>query len=399
MFENQRVSQIQSSASMVVSLRAKALVAEGREIIDLSLGEPDFDTPAHILDAANACMRRATLRYTGPSGIAALKSAIIVKFERENGLTYRTDEITVANGAKQILHNALMATLEPGDEVIVPAPYWVSYTDLVTLHGGVGVVLPCSREERFKLTAAALEAAITPKTRWLMLNSPCNPTGAVYSLEEQQALGEVLAKYPQVLVMSDEIYEHVVLGEEPCISFVTANPTLKDRTLIVNGVSKAYAMTGWRVGYAAGPAPLIAAISKLQSQSTSGVNQMAQEAATAALLGPQEFIGNATKQYRARAELFINGLAKIEGLEIDMPHGAFYAYPDCSGVMGKRTPDGTVIENDRMLATYLLEEGGVSSVPGAAFGLSPYLRFSIAASQTELEAALVKIEKAIGALS
>lgn len=398
-FENKRISQLQSSPSMKVALRAKELAASGKEIIDLSLGEPDFKTPQYVLDAVVKTIETEQAHYGAPTGDMELKQAIVAKLLRENGLTYQTDEIIVGNGAKQILYHVLMATLESGDEVIVPAPYWVSYTDMVQLHGGTSIVIPCGSDAGFKLNAEQLEKAITPKTKWLMLNSPSNPSGAIYSKEELTALGRVLEKHPQVLVISDEIYEHILLTDDhPFVSFVEANPALKDRTILINGVSKAYAMTGWRVGYGVAHKDLIKAVSKLQSQSVTSVATASQKAATAALNGPQDFVKEAAKEYRARAELFVGGLQNIAGIEVAMPQGAFYAYPNCTQLMGKVTPSGQVIENDQMLASYLLEEGGVSCVPGAAFGLSPYLRFSFATTRAQLVKALEKIQQAVAAL-
>lgn len=397
-FQSKRVSQVKSSPSMRVAMRAKQLASEGREIIDLSLGEPDMPPPVHIRDAAIDVLNAETLRYCAPAGLMELRQAIADKFQRENGVAYRADEIVVTNGAKQTLYQALMATLEEGDEVIVPAPYWVSYSDLVTLHGGSNVIIDCDIESEFKLSAAQLEAAITPKTRWLMLNSPSNPTGAVYTKEEFQALGAVLEKYPRILVISDEIYEHIMISDKPFTSFVAANPSLKERTIIVNGVSKAYGMTGWRVGYGAAPKALIDVMSKLQSQSISCVSYLSQKAALAAITGPQDFIATANKAYRERAAFFIDGLSKIRGFKLIMPEGAFYAYPNCAGLIGLKTPSGATINTDEDLAAYLLEEGGVSSVPGVSFGLSPYVRFSFAASLEQLGIALRKLEVAIAAL-
>ena len=398
-YDNARVRALPSSPSMAVSTLARQLRAQGRTIIDLSIGEPDFNTPAHIQDAAYEAVKQGWTRYTVPAGSPELRAAIVSKFERENGLRYEADEITVANGAKQLLFNAWMATIEDGDEVVIPAPYWVSYSDIVRLHGGVPVVIACKPEVGFKLTPAQLEAAITPRTRWFIINTPSNPTGIIYSLEELQALGSVLERHPHVLILSDEIYEHLILGDKPFASFGQACPALRDRLLIVNGVSKAYAMTGWRLGYAAGPKPLIASLNKLESQSTTSASGVSQAAAIQALNGPQDFVAESTTQYSARAKRVIEGLRKIDGLKLDVaPDGAFYAYPDCSGLIGRRTPEGNVLATDSDVASYLLQDGGVAVVPGAAFGMSPYFRLSFAASMTSLEDALRAIAASVAKL-
>ncbi len=397
-FENRRAATIQSSPSMAVSMAAKAMRAKGEHVIDLSLGEPDFDTPAHIVAAAVDAMKRGLTRYTAPDGLPELRAAIVEKFRRENGLDYAMDEISIGNGAKQILFNAFLGTLEPGDEVVVPAPYWVSYTDLVTLHGGTPVVVPCGVEDGFKITPGRLEAAITPKTRWFLFNSPSNPTGAIYTADELKALGAVLARHPQVAVMSDEIYEHIVAGDAPFTSFAVACPELRDRTLIINGVSKAYAMTGWRLGYAAGPKELTKVLNKLQSQSTTCPSSITQAAAAAALNGPQDFVHKAVAEYKARGELVTKAFAAIPGLEVRAPEGAFYLFPKCAAYIGKTAPDGTVIENDAMLASYLLTEGKVATVPGAAFGVEPYIRLSFATSRENLTAAAGRIAGALAKL-
>ncbi len=397
-FENRRAATIQSSPSMAVSMAAKAMRAKGEHVIDLSLGEPDFDTPAHIVDAAVDAMKRGLTRYTAPDGLPELRAAIVEKFRRENGLDYAMDEISIGNGAKQILFNAFLGTLEPGDEVVVPAPYWVSYTDLVVLHGGKPVVVPCGVEDGFKITPERLEAAITPKTRWFLFNSPSNPTGAIYTADELKALGAVLARHPRVAVMSDEIYEHIVAGDTPFTSFAIACPELRDRTLIINGVSKAYAMTGWRLGYAAGPKELTKVLNKLQSQSTTCPSSITQAAAAAALNGPQDFVHKAVAEYKARGELVTKAFAAIPGLEVRAPEGAFYLFPKCAAYIGKTAPDGTVIENDTMLASYLLTEGKVATVPGAAFGVEPYIRLSFATSRENLTAAAGRIAGALAKL-
>ncbi|WP_171058656.1 pyridoxal phosphate-dependent aminotransferase [Brucella haematophila] len=397
-FESRRAATIKSSPSMAVSMAAKAMRARGENVLDLSLGEPDFDTPSHIVEAAIGAMRSGITRYTAPDGLPELRQAIVDKFRRENGLDYALDEISIGNGAKQILFNAFLGTLEPGDEVIVPAPYWVSYTDLVILHGGLPKVIACGVEDDFKITPERLEAAITPKTRWFLFNSPSNPTGAIYTADELKALGEVLARHPRVAIMSDEIYEHIVCGDTPFTSFAIACPDLRDRTLIINGVSKAYAMTGWRLGYAAGPKELTKVLNKLQSQSTTCPSSITQIAAAAALNGPQDFVRTAVAEYKARGELVTKGFGAIAGLEVRAPEGAFYLFPKCAAYIGKVTPDGTLIANDTMLASYLLTEGKVATVPGAAFGVEPYIRLSFATSRENLTAAIERTSDALAKL-
>jgi aspartate aminotransferase len=383
---------------MAVSVLAKKMLAQGEPVINLSLGEPDFNTPAHVIEAAYQAMLKGNNHYTAPNGYEELRQAIVSKFARENGLDYGLDEICIANGAKQLLFNAFLATLEPGDEVITPAPYWVSYTDMVLLNGGVPKVIPCGSEYGFKLDAARLEAAITPRTRWLMLNSPNNPCGAIYTQEEFAALGAVLERHPKVLIISDEIYEHIILGDKPFVPFVKACPGLRERTLLINGVSKAYAMTGYRLGYAAGPKGLIVAMNKTQSQTTTCPSAISQLAAAAALDGPQDFVREANCEYQARGAMVVEGLSAIDGLELQMPEGAFYAFPKCAAFIGKRTPDGQVIESDTDLAGYLLRVGKVATVPGSAFGLEPYIRLSFATSREQLEQAIVQLREALAAL-
>lgn len=397
-FESHRASTIKSSPSMAVSMAAKAMRAKGEHVIDLSLGEPDFDTPTHIVDAAIDAMNRGITRYTAPDGLPELRQAIVNKFKRENGLDYAMDEISIGNGAKQILFNAFLGTLELGDEVVVPAPYWVSYTDIVILHGGVPTIVPCGVEDAFKITPERLEAAITPKTRWFLFNSPSNPTGAIYTAHELKALGEVLARHPRVAIMSDEIYEHIVCGDVPFTSFAIACPSFRDRTLLINGVSKAYAMTGWRLGYAAGPKSLTKVLNKMQSQSTTCPSSITQFAAAAALNGPQDFVTSAVAEYKARGELVTRGFRAIPGLDVRAPEGAFYLFPRCVAYIGKTAPDGTVIDNDTTLAAYLLTEGKVATVPGAAFGIEPYIRLSFATSRDNLTLAIERISDALARL-
>ena len=392
------MASIKSSPSMAVSMAAKAMRAKGESVIDLSLGEPDFDTPAHIVEAAVEAMRKGLTRYTAPDGLPELRQAIVAKFKRENGLDYAQDEISIGNGAKQILFNAFLGTLEPGDEVVVPAPYWVSYTDIVVLHGGLPKIVQCDVEDAFKITPERLEAAITPRTRWFLFNSPSNPTGAIYTADELKALGEVLARHPHVAIMSDEIYEHIICADVPFTSFAVACPDLKDRTLLINGVSKSYAMTGWRLGYAAGPKELTRTLNKLQSQSTTCPSSITQYAATAALTGPQDFVASSVAEFRARGELVAKGFAAIPGLEVRAPEGAFYLFPKCASYIGKTAPDGTPIVNDTELASYLLRAGKVATVPGAAFGVEPYVRLSFSTSRDNLSIAIERTADALAKL-
>lgn len=397
--QSSRVRAVKSSPSMAVSVLAKQMLAKGEPVINLALGEPDYNVPAHVIEAAYQAMLAGNNHYTGPNGLEVLRQAIVDKFARENDLVYGLDEICVGNGAKQLLFNAFLATLEPGDEVITPAPYWVSYTDMAMLNGGVPKVIPCGAEQGFKLKPEQLDAAITPRTRWVMLNSPNNPSGAIFTREEFAALGQVLERHPSVLILSDEIYEHIVLGDQPFVSFVTACPQLRERTLLINGVSKAYAMTGYRLGYAAGPKDLVVAMNKTQSQTTTCPSSISQLAAVAALNGPQDFVREANREYQARGALVVQGLAQIPGLQLQMPQGAFYAFPEVSTFIGKRTPDGQVIGNDADLSAYLLRVGKVATVPGSAFGLEPYIRLSFATSRQELEQALGQLRDAFAALS
>lgn len=397
-FESARAASIKSSPSMAVSMAAKAMRANGENVIDLSLGEPDFDTPDFVVEAAIAAMRSGKTRYTSPDGLEELRAAIVAKFKRENGLTYAMDEISIGNGAKQILYNAFIGTLEPGDEVVVPAPYWVSYTDIVILHGGVPRIVVCGVEDAFKITPERLEQAITPKTRWFLFNSPSNPTGTIYTAEELVALGEVLDRHPHVAIMSDEIYEHIVCADVPFTSFAVACPQLRERTLIINGVSKAYAMTGWRLGYAAGPKSLTKVLNKMQSQSTTCPSSVSQVAAAAALNGPQDFVTKAVEEYKLRGQLVAQGFSAIDGLEVRAPEGAFYLFPKCEAYIGRTAPDGRKIQNDTDLASYLLTDGKVATVPGAAFGIEPYIRLSFATSQDNLSLAIERIADTLGKL-
>lgn len=390
-----RLSAVKPSASMAASQAARALRAKGVDVIDLGLGEPDFPTPPHIVEAAFAAARAGQTLYTAAAGTPEVREAVAGKFRRENGLDYTADDIVVANGAKQIIFNALMATLEDGDEAILPAPYFVSYPEMVKLLGGTPVIVECPETTGFRLTPEALERAVTPKTKWLFLNMPGNPSGAVYSEAELKALGAVLAKHPQVLVLSDEIYEHILFDGRAFVSFGEACPELKDRSLIVNGVSKAYAMTGWRVGYAAGPVPLVKAMSTVQSQSVTSVCSIAQAATVAALNGPQDNVARFRQAFEARRNLVVDGIRQVNGLTLSPPEGAFYAYIGCASLIGRRTPKGDVLKDDSAVATYLLNEGRVASVPGVAYGLSPYVRISTATSEEVLSEAIRRIHAAV----
>lgn len=394
-----RLSAVKPSASMLASQAAKKLAATGVDVIDLGQGEPDFATPAHITDAAFAAASANRMLYTAPLGTPELRQAICGKFDRENGLTFDVDEIAVANGAKQIIFNALVATVELGDELIFPAPYFVSYPEMAKLFGGVPVTPEGSAETGFRLTPEMLEAAITPKTRWLFLNMPGNPSGSLYSRAQMEALGAVLDRHPQVMILSDEVYEHILFDGLEFVSFGAACPQLRDRTLIVNGISKAYAMTGWRVGYAAGPRDLIKAMGTVQSQSCTSVSAPAQHAALAALEGPQDNIAQFCAAYQKRRDLVVDAIAKIDGLTLDAPEGAFYAYIGCAALIGAKTPAGEVLNDDVAVANYLLNIGHVAAVPGTAYGLSPYFRISTATSEDELTEAVARIARAVAQLN
>lgn len=393
-----RVSRIKVSPSTAASARARELKAAGRDIVDLTVGEPDFDTPENVKAAAHAAIDRGETKYTAVNGTPALRKAIIGDFQRRLGLTYSDNEICVGGGAKQILFLALMASVENDAEVIIPAPYWVSYPDMVIANEGKPVIVQCSQENGFKLTPEALEKAITPKTLWLILNSPSNPTGAAYSRSELDALGKVLMRHPQVFVLSDDIYDQVWFKDEPMTTLAAVVPELKDRVLLTNGVSKSYAMTGWRIGYAAGPSTLIAAINKLQSQMSSCPSSVSQAAAAFALANDQTFITDSVRVYKDRRDYACARLNAIPGLSCLVPDGAFYLYPNCDGVIGKKTPDGKVIENDLDFVLYLLDGVGVAALQGAAYGLSPYFRLSFATSMEVITEACDRIEKAVKAL-
>jgi aspartate aminotransferase len=395
----ERLSRIKPSPTIAVTQKARELKAAGRDVIGLGAGEPDFDTPDNIKDAAIKAIKDGDTKYTAVDGTPALKEAIVEKFKRENGLDYSTAEVTVGTGGKQVLYNAFQATLNPGDEVIVPAPFWVSYPDMVLLAEGEPVAVPCPQNNNFKLRPEDLEAAITKKTRWLILNSPSNPTGAAYSREEMEALAEVLKKHENVWVLTDDIYEHLVYDGFEFTTMAQVSPELKARTLTMNGVSKAYCMTGWRIGFAAGPAELIKAMAKVQSQSTSNPSSISQAAAVEALNGPQDFIAEHNEVFKQRRDLVVDALNKIEGLSCPRPEGAFYVYPSCAGCIGKTTPDGKKINSDGDFVTYLLEAEGVAAVQGEAFGLSPHFRISYATATEALEEACVRIKRACEALT
>lgn len=398
-FLSATLSRVKPSPTIAVSAKARELKAAGKDVIGLGAGEPDFDTPDNIKAAAIAAIDAGKTKYTDPDGIPELKQAICDKFQRENGLSYTPAQVSVGTGGKQILYNALMATLNPGDEVVIPAPYWVSYPDMVLLAGGEPVIAEASLESNFKLSPDQLEAAITPKTKWLIFNSPSNPTGAGYSREELKALTEVLMRHPHVWVMTDDMYEHLAYdGFEFCTP-AQVEPALYDRTLTCNGVSKAYAMTGWRIGYAAGPEELIKAMRKIQSQSTSNPSSISQWAAVEALNGPQAFLAERAEAFKRRRNLVCDMLNAIDGITCPVPEGAFYVYPSISGLIGKTSPAGTIIENDEVFATSLLEEANVAVVFGAAFGLSPNFRVSYATSDEALTEACTRIQNFCVSLS
>ncbi len=394
-----RVTDIRVSPSTAAAQKARDLKAEGRDIVDLTVGEPDFDTPDAIKEVAIAAIRAGETKYTPVNGTVALREAIRHDYGTRLGIDAPLDRICVGGGAKQILFLALTATVEAGDEVIVPAPYWVSYPDMVVANGGTPVIVRCDEAARFKLTPEALEAAITPATRWLVLNAPSNPTGVAYTADELRALGQVLLRHPHVMVLCDEIYDRIWYAEFEVQSIVSVVPELADRALVVNGVSKSYAMTGWRIGYGAGPKVLVDAINKLQSQSSSCPSSISQAAAAAALTGDQSSVEATVKVYRERCEKAWELLNAIEGLSCVRPDGAFYLYPNCAGVIGKTTPDGKTIETDLDFVIYLLESAGVASIHGAAYGLEPHFRISTATSMEILEDGCARIEKACKALS
>ena len=390
---SQTLARVKPSPTVAITGRARDLAAEGRDIISLSAGEPDFDTPLHIREAGKAAIDAGHTRYTAVDGIPELKRAICAKFARENGLDYGPAQVTVGTGGKQILYNALMATLNPGDEVVIPAPYWVSYPDMVRLAGGTPVVIEGAMANGYRITPEQLEAAITPKTKWVILNSPSNPTGAGYGESHMRGLTDVLMRHPHVWVLSDDIYEHLVFDDFRFATPVQVEPGLKDRTLTMNGVSKAYAMTGWRIGYGAGPVELIRAMGTLQSQSTSNPCSISQYAALAALEGPQDYIAESRAVFQRRRDLVVDGLNACPGIECPVPQGAFYVYPSIKALIGKTSAGGAPITNDEAFATALLDETGVAVVFGAAFGLSPHFRISYATSDAVLADACGRIRR------
>ncbi|XDZ66179.1 pyridoxal phosphate-dependent aminotransferase [Alphaproteobacteria bacterium LSUCC0684] len=390
-----RLSVIKPSPTIAVSTKAAELKAAGRDVIGLGAGEPDFDTPEHVKEAARKAIADGKTKYTAVDGIPELKEAIVAKFKRENNITCTAAEVSVGTGGKQVLYNALMVTLNPEDEVIIPAPYWVSYPDMVLLAGGLPVMVACPASASFKLTPDQLEAAITPKTKWVILNSPSNPSGAGYSAEELKALADVLRRHEHVHVLTDDMYEHLVYNGFVFTTMAEVAPDLQDRTLTLNGVSKAYCMTGWRIGYATGPQALIKAMAKLQSQSTSSPNSIAQYAAVAALNGPLDFMSDNLKAFDSRRQLVVDALNNIEGISCPDPDGAFYVFPSIEGLIGRKRPDGNAITNDSDLVTWLLEDGGVAAVQGVAFGLEPHFRISYATSTAALEDACGRIKTSV----
>jgi aspartate aminotransferase len=391
--ESAALRRIAPSATIAISAKARALKAAGRDVIALSAGEPDFDTPDNIKDAAIAAIKAGHTKYTDPDGMPALKEAICAKFKRENGLDYKPAQVHVAPGGKPVIYNALVATLNPGDEVIIPAPYWVSYPDMTLLAGGTPVSVETTAESGFKITPQALEAAITPKSKWLIINSPSNPSGGAYTRAELQAIADVLLRHPQVWVLTDDMYEHLVFDDFEFTTIAQVEPRLYDRTLTMNGVSKGYSMTGWRIGYAAGPEALIKAMGKMISQTTSNPCSISQWAALEALNGPQDFIKPNAKLFQERRDLVVSMLNQATGLHCPTPEGAFYVYPSCAGVIGKTAPSGKVIASDEDFAVELLETEGVAVVHGAAFGLSPFFRISYATSSDVLEDACSRIQR------
>ena len=393
-----RLSRIKPSATFAISQKARERAVAGHDIISLSAGEPDFDTPDHIKNAAAQAMQQGKTKYTDIDGTPELKQAIVDKFKRENELTYDLDEISVANGGKHIIFNAMMATLNPGDEVIIPAPYWVSYPDMVSLAEGMPITIPCSAEKGFKLQPEQLEQAITAKTKWLILNSPCNPSGVIYRAHEIKALTDILLRYPNIWLLSDDIYEHLIYGNVRFSTPAQVEPRLRDRILTMNGVSKAYAMTGWRIGYAGGPRTLIKAMAKIQGQSTSNPCSISQAAAQSALDGPQDIIQERIQVFVQRRDIALEILNQTPMISCFTPDGAFYIFLSCKEAIGQKTPLGKMIDNDEDFITYLLEQEGVAVVHGQAFGLEPFFRISYALSTSALTEACRRIHRACLAL-
>ncbi len=398
-FLAQRLARIKPSPTIAVSQKARELKAAGRDVIGLGAGEPDFDTPDHIKAAAKAAIDRGETKYTDVQGTLELRKAVCAKFKRENGLAYTPDQVTVGTGGKQVLYNAFMATLDAGDEVIIPAPYWVSYPDMVLLADGTPVFIPCPAANGFKLKPADLERAIGPKTKWLILNSPSNPTGAGYTAADLRALADVLLRHPHVWILTDDMYEHLVYDDFKFATIAEVEPKLYPRTLTMNGVSKTYCMTGWRIGYGGGPLELIRAMNAVQSHSTSNTSSISQAAAVAALSGPLDFIARNNEVFKTRRDLVVAMLNQAKGLSCPRPEGAFYVYPSCEGAIGKKAPGGKTIADDGDFAAALLDAEGVAVVHGAAFGLSPHFRISYATSTALLEDACRRIQRFCAALA
>lgn len=394
----ERLARVNASPTLAITKLAQEMKAAGKNVIGLAAGEPDFETPDFIKDAAIQAIQRGETRYTAVDGTAQLKLAIAAKFQRENNLTYRPAEITVGAGGKQVIFNAMMATVGVGDEVVIPTPYWVSYPDMVNLAQGTPVFVPTQREHGYKLTPASLEKALTPRSKWLILNAPSNPSGATYTRDELKALAAVLVRHPQVHILTDDIYEHLVYDGFAYSTIAEVEPALKDRTLTVNGVSKAYNMTGWRIGYAGGPEALIRKMGEIQSHSTSNPCSISQAAAVAALTGPQDFMKKQLAIFQERRDLVVAALNQVPSLKCAKPEGAFYVYPDCAALIGKHTPDGTVLASDEDVARYLLAEVGVAVVHGAAFGFSPAFRISYATGTDLLQDACARIQKALAVI-
>ena len=393
-FFAQRLNKVKASPTLAITKLALKLKAEGQDVIGLAAGEPDFDTPDHIKEAAIAAIKRGDTKYTAVDGTPALKQAIMNKFQRENGLSYQSSQIIVGTGGKQVIYNAIMATISSGDEVIIPAPYWVSYPDMVNLAAGEPVFVETRLENNFKMRAEDLEKAITPRTKWLILNSPSNPTGSAYSPAELRELADVLLRHPHVWVLSDDIYEHLLYDGLEFKTIAQLEPKLYERTLTLNGVSKAYNMTGWRIGYAGGPEALIKRMAEVQGHSTSNPCSISQAAAVAALNGPRDFMVKQLAVFKERRDMVVEMLNKAPGIKCSVPQGAFYVYPSCAGVIGRKTSNGTVINNDEDFGKYLLASEGVAMVPGAGFGLSPYFRISYATSTEALKEACIRIKRA-----
>ena len=387
------ILRIKPSATMAVTNKARELKAAGKDIIGLGAGEPDFDTPENIKIAAINAINDGDTKYTAIDGTPSLKKAIIEKFKRENNLDYLADQISVGTGGKQIIFNALLATVNPGDEVIIPAPYWVSYPDIVDFAGGESIIVKCNETSNFKITAEQLEENINKNTKWFILNSPSNPTGSCYTESELSEISKVIEKFPHVNVMTDDIYEHLVYDDFVFKTISEVNPNIKNQTLTINGVSKAYAMTGWRIGYAAGEQKLIKAMGKLQSQSTSNPSSVSQAAAVEALNGDQSFLKTRAEVFKKRRDYVVNALNKIDGVSCEMPEGAFYVFPNCSGIIGKKTKNGKILDNDEDVVTALLEDAGVAVVQGSAFGLEGYFRISYATSDELLSSACNRISE------